>query len=95
VLFHCASLDEAEAETQACAEGLRLASQWCRGPVIVESYSARIVTAMANSGPDRSELRYVVMEAKEYLQLLVKRECNKVVHDLAQLARRNMHTATC
>lgn len=35
VLFRCASADEAEA--QACAEGLRIASQWCSGPMIIES----------------------------------------------------------
>lgn len=44
VLYRCASADEAEA--QACAEGLRLASQWCPGPIVVESDSARILTAM-------------------------------------------------
>jgi ribonuclease HI len=38
VLYRCASADEAEA--QACTEGLRLASQWCPGPIVVESDSA-------------------------------------------------------
>lgn len=54
VLFRCASADEAEA--QACAQGLCLASQWCPGPIIVELDSTRIVSAMSGSGSDRSEL---------------------------------------
>ena len=67
----------------------------------MESDSARIVKAMSNRNVDRSDIRDTVMEAKEYLQLLVeekfqkvKREGNKVAHKLVQLARRNSHTAT-
>ena len=97
VLFRCASADAAEA--MACAEGLRLASQWCPGPVVVESDSARIVKATSNRSVDRSDIGSTITEAKEYLQALVewriqkvKRECNKVAHELAQLARRCIHT---
>jgi ribonuclease HI len=100
VLFQCASAYEAEA--QACAEGLQLASQWCPGPIIVETDSSRMLIAMKTGGTDRSELRYIFLEAKEYLQTLiewrfqkVKRECNKVAHhELCHLARRNTHTMT-
>ena len=99
VLFRCASADAAEA--MACAEGLRLASQWCPGPVVVESDSARIVKATSNRSVDGSDIGSTITEAKEYLQALVewriqkvKRECNKVAHELAQLARRCIHTAT-
>jgi ribonuclease HI len=87
VLYRCASADEAEA--QACAEGLRLASQWCPGPIVVESDSARILTAMETDAMDCSELGHIILEAKEYLQMLVywklhkvKREGNKVAHEL-------------
>ena len=43
---------------------------------------------------------FIIAEAKEHAQLLgswriakVKRECNSVAHELAQLARRNVHSA--
>jgi len=71
------------------------------GPVIVESDSARIIKAMTSQSADRSEIRGTIMEAKEYLQLLVdwkfqkvKREGNKVAQELAHLARRDTYTAT-
>jgi hypothetical protein len=49
---------------------------------------------------DRSELSFILAEAREYTQLLaswsicqVKRECNSVAHELAHLARRTTHSA--
>jgi len=75
--------------------------QWCPGPTVIESDSARIVAALETTDDDRSELRWIILETKEHLQLLpewkiekVKRENNKVAHELAQLARRNVHTVT-
>jgi hypothetical protein len=60
-----------------------------------------MVAALAKNNEDRSELRWTILEAKEYLQTLpdwkirkVRRECNKVPHELANLARCNIHTAT-
>ncbi|RLN28562.1 retrotransposon protein, putative, unclassified [Panicum miliaceum] len=38
--FNCASAVEAEA--LACVEGIKLASQWCQGPIILESNCARV-----------------------------------------------------
>jgi ribonuclease HI len=49
-LFKCTSADEAEGE--ACAEGLRLVSQWCPGPTIIESDSARIVVALQTTNDE-------------------------------------------
>lgn len=75
-------------------------SQWCPGPVIVESNSARIVMATTNHSDDRSEIRGTVMEVRAYLQLpvewklqKVKREGNKVAYELTHLARRNTRYA--
>ena len=49
---------------------------------------------------DSSSLSFIFKEALKHAQLLekwrvqkVKRECNFVAHELAQLARRNRHTA--
>ena len=95
---NCASA--AEAEAHACVEGLRLASQWCHHPIILESDCARVTQVLLSTRPDRSELGFIIAEGKELSQLLlelkivkVKRDCNKVAHELAALARRNTHSA--
>ncbi|WVZ52945.1 hypothetical protein U9M48_003943, partial [Paspalum notatum var. saurae] len=99
VLFDCASAKEAEA--RACLEGLRLASQWCHEPVILESDCAQMVEALRAHSEDRSDLCFLIAEARELGRSLpvwriskVKRENNFVAHELAQLARQNTHTAT-
>jgi ribonuclease HI len=69
VFFRCASANEAEA--QACAEGFRLASQWCPGPTVLETDNARVVEVLTSSTLDRSSIRWTVLEAKEHLQLLI------------------------
>lgn len=97
VLFRCA--DAAEAEARACVEGIRFTAQWTPGRVIVESDCSRVVHAICR-GEDRSDIGFIVAEARELAQLLlelkvvlVKRECNTVANELAQLARRIVHTA--
>jgi len=97
-LFNCSSAVEAEAH--ACVEGIRLASQWCHGPIILESDCARVVQALSSKSVDRSEISFIVAEGKELSQLLmelkivkVSRDCNKVANELAALARRNTHSA--
>lgn len=85
----------------ACAERLCLVSHnGARGRRHVSDL-ARMVAALETRIEDWSELGWIILEAKEYLQLLpewkigkVKRESNKVAHELAHLARRNVHTAT-
>lgn len=97
VLFRCQ--DALEAEAQACLEGIRLATQWSQGPIIVETDCARLVQApKATEG--RSTLSFILAETKEMAQLLpnwrvtkVNRECNLAAHELAHLARRTTHTA--
>lgn len=91
--------DAAEAEARACVEGIRFAAQWVSGLVILESDCARVVQALQR-GSDRSDIGFVIAEARELAQVLVewkvalvKRECNAIANELAQLARRNSHTA--
>ncbi|OEL13168.1 hypothetical protein BAE44_0025811, partial [Dichanthelium oligosanthes] len=98
VLFRCA--DAAEAEAIACVEGIRLATQWCRQLVIIESDCARVVAVLHSKSMDKSTLSFVVAEGKELSQLLskwrmsqVKREGNQVANELALLARRTVHSA--
>jgi hypothetical protein len=52
------------------------------------------------SHEDRSEISFIIMEAKEHAQFLdswrvsqVKGECNSITHDLAHLARRSVDSA--
>lgn len=80
-------------------EGIRLAAQWVPGPVIIESDCSRIVQVI-HRDDDRSEIGFIVAEARELAQLLVewkvaqvKRGCNEVANKLAQLARKTTHTA--
>jgi ribonuclease HI len=93
VLRRCAGVVEAEA--QACIEGLRLATRLTPGMIILESDCAHLVKSLKGK-EDRSEIGFVVAEAKELLQVLVewnvaqvKREGNLVAHELARLARRD------
>ncbi|KAF8775052.1 hypothetical protein HU200_005104 [Digitaria exilis] len=87
VLFNCS--DEVEAEARACVEGIRLATEWAPGPVIIESDCARLVR-LIQDGPDRSEIGFIVSEALELTQILLEwkvslvgRDCNIVAHELA------------
>ena len=98
VLFHCSG--PVEAEARACVEGLRLASQWVHLPVLLESDCSRVVKAFKSTMEDRSEIAFQIREGKELVHLLqevqfvqVNRERNSAAHVLAQLARRNVHSA--
>jgi len=81
---------------RACVEAIHLASQWVHMPVIIESYCSRVVRAFKTSKEDRSRIK----EGKDLLQVLQEVEIVQVNHEqksaenlLAQLARRNMHSA--
>lgn len=91
-MLRCASAVEAEAI--ACAEGVDLAVRLAPGSIILETDCARMVKALQGK-EERSGISFIVSQAKEQAQLLVnwrvaqvKRECNSVAHELAQLARR-------
>ena len=80
-------------------EGLGLALESCRELVIIESDCSRVVSALQSTKTDALEYSFVIQEVKEYAQMLrewkivqVKRECNRVAHELASLAKRNTHT---
>jgi ribonuclease HI len=94
---NCSSAVEAEA--RACLEGIKLAVQWIRGPVLLETDCARVHVAMS-SEEDRSEISFIIREAKAHAQWLAgwdvtqaNRECNIVAHELAHLARRTANTS--
>jgi ribonuclease HI len=88
-----------EAEANACLEGVRFATQWIQGPVVFETDCARVHNALSNN-EDRSEISFLIGEAKEHTRLLedwgvlhAKRECNHIAHELAQLGRRSANAA--
>lgn len=98
VLFDCANA--AEAEARACVEGLRLASQWVQAPIILQSDCSRVVASLTSIKEDRSEIGFLIQEAKELMAIMpqvkvqkVRREQNIISHELANLARRDVHTA--
>ncbi|KAF8654443.1 hypothetical protein HU200_061628 [Digitaria exilis] len=77
-MHHCASAEEVEA--LACREGVRLAAEWVRRPTILESDCSNVIAAL------RPQPK--ICEVKS-----VRRECNRVPHELAQLAKRTVHSA--
>jgi hypothetical protein len=69
------------------------------GAVVLETDCARVHNALSNS-EDRSEISFLIGEAKEHTRLLedwgvvhAKRECNHIAHELAQLGRRSANAA--
>ena len=96
-VLRCSSA--AVVEALACKEGVALAAEWVRDRVIVESDCINIVDAI-HQGSNRSELCFTLQEVKEISRLLpevrvqaVRREQNGAAHELAQLAKRTLHTA--
>ncbi|KAF8762282.1 hypothetical protein HU200_009635 [Digitaria exilis] len=92
-ILSCASA--AEAEASAVLMGVRLATQWSPGKVLLETDCARVAHAL-QAGKDRSELGFIFREICEQASMLeewkivqVKRESNLVADELAQLARRS------
>ncbi|KAF8701127.1 hypothetical protein HU200_033788 [Digitaria exilis] len=71
-LLHRCS-DAAEAEASACMIGLRLATQWAPGRVVLEM--------------DCAQARDYARMLEELKVVQVKRECNLVADELAKLAR--------
>ena len=64
--FRCGSA----LETEACVEGLRLATQWCHSLIIIKLDYSRIVDTMRTSAANKSEIRFVIAEARELALLL-------------------------
>ncbi|OEL37052.1 hypothetical protein BAE44_0001927 [Dichanthelium oligosanthes] len=98
VLRNCATTEEAEA--MACLEGVQLVREWIRKPTIIESDCACLIASLLAPTADRGRCTYIYQEIKACMILLpkvrikkVRRECNRVAHELAQLAKRTEHCA--
>ena len=75
-------------------------AEWIHGPVMLETDCARVAMALCADREDRSYIGFLIAEGKRVMNLLdrvdivkVNRESNQVAHELAQLARKNTHTA--
>ncbi|GJN41133.1 hypothetical protein PR202_gn00464 [Eleusine coracana subsp. coracana] len=68
ILFRSSSALEAEA--LACVEGLRLATEWAQGNVLMESDCGEVVKLMNSPEEDRSEISFITAEGKALRQLL-------------------------
>ena len=97
-IFGAGSAEEVEA--QACREGLTLAAEWTSGPIILESDCAAIVSYLVNPTSQRSASYFVIREALEVAGRVpgvefrhTGRACNRLAHELAQLAKRLNHSA--
>src|SRR5438105_4540470 len=91
LLKRCSSSFDAEAE--AIFDGVRLAIEWVRLPVLVESDYWNIINAVAGDSICRSSWGSIIKEIKAACLLLpevkisrIKRESNGIAHSLAELA---------
>ncbi|GJN31008.1 hypothetical protein PR202_gb19362 [Eleusine coracana subsp. coracana] len=88
LLRHCTSAEEAE--LMACKEGIRLAIQWCEGPLILETDCVNCVSPMTWRDLSQSHLSAILqdindmkVELQELRVTSVKREQNSIAHELA------------
>ena len=92
--------DAEEMEALACTEGLLLEKEWCPSRAILETDCSSMVRALSVQEEQRSRLKFIIDEAKgagegltEWAVVHTRRESNGVAHELAQLAKRNWHSA--
>ncbi|GJN09880.1 hypothetical protein PR202_ga27928 [Eleusine coracana subsp. coracana] len=98
LLPRCVSSEEAE--LLACREGLMLARQWTKLPLILESDCANYVTAMQWPDGSRSHMTHILQDVKDLMQQgselkmnRVKRKQISIAHELARYARRKLSSA--
>jgi hypothetical protein len=90
----CGSPEQAEAE--ACLDAVRLAVEWIRQPIFLESDRVSIVNALKSNDSSRSSWAETIAEIGAASELLpecrfahTRREGNRVAHQLAQMAMRS------
>jgi hypothetical protein len=71
-LQHYTSPEEAEAI--ACLHGVRLATEWIRQPIVVESDCQTLIKTTKERGPNRARWAGIIQEIKALSNLLP--ECN-------------------
>lgn len=76
ILSHCGSAEEAEAT--ACWEGVNLAAEWVKKPLILETDCANLVSMLTSSGFDRAQLCHVLRSIKFLLQACLIFVCRRL-----------------
>ncbi|TVU21275.1 hypothetical protein EJB05_30902, partial [Eragrostis curvula] len=91
LLFHCRDAEEAEAA--ACLEGVRLSTRWPDASCVLESDCSAVVEKVNMKTPDRSivsaiigDIQSEMWQFRAFRVCKVRREQNKVAHELAQWA---------
>lgn len=89
-----------EMEALACRQGLGLAAEWGQQNTVLETDSSSMANMLLKRDGSRSRLKFIVEETLEAGDSLPqwkvvhkRRESNSVAHELAQLAKRNNHSA--
>lgn len=97
-LRKCAAAEEAE--LLACCEGLKIVAEWLPMPVILESDCATVIARLQAKGEERSRWTFLLRETKAMMTFIQEvklahcnRDCNRVAHELAQLAKQSGHSA--
>ena len=96
--IRCASVEDAE--VVAGLEGVQLSNEWIRKLIMIESDCHSVVKSLLFDDENRASFSNIVKEIKFAMSAMpdvkvckIGRECNKVAHELAQLAKRCMHSA--
>ena len=89
--IRCVSVEDAEAV--ACLEGVQLSNEWIRKPLVIES-DCNVIKSLLSDAENRASFSNIVKEIKSVMYAIpevkvckIGRECNKVAHELAQLAK--------
>ncbi len=97
-LRRCVSAEEAE--LLACYEGLKLAAEWIPMPVMLEYDCATAIARLLSTTEERSRWSFLLRAARSVIGLIKEvrlmhcnRECNRVAHELAQIAIRSGQSA--
>ena len=96
-IFHCN--DALEAEMHAIMQGMALAVQHCSMPIVVQSDSTSVLAALTRESLTRSAYGHLGteikhhMETREFVPSKIKREQNRVAHQLALYSRTKFITA--
>ena len=97
-VFNAGSTEEVEA--LACREGLLLAAEWTSEPIILESDCLAVINYLSKPLSQRSHSCFIIREAVEVASRIpgvvfrhIGRACNKLAHELAQLAKMLNHSA--
>ncbi|OEL15149.1 hypothetical protein BAE44_0023833 [Dichanthelium oligosanthes] len=83
-----------------CLKGVQRLTEWVKKPAVIESDCHNPMLALNSESDNRASFSNIVKEIKCNLSAILKvtvvckvgRKCNRVAHELAQLAKRSLHS---